>query len=141
MARDRDDEDVVYVERGSSLAPFLWGLGIGAVAALLLAPMSGQELRDELGRRGRRLGRMAGEKAEELEEMVSDGFARVKGRVEEGVDEARRAVREGRDYARDVADAGRSAAVTARDELEKRLAEARAARRGARPNGEEEPVA
>jgi gas vesicle protein len=40
---------MVVVERGGSvLAPFLWGLAIGAGLALLFAPMSGEELRAEL---------------------------------------------------------------------------------------------
>jgi len=141
MARHEDDE-VVVVERGGSVGPFIWGIAIGAALGLLFAPMSGRELRREVASRGRRFKDMAVEKAEELEEMVSEGYHRARGSVEESLDDARRSVREGKQYARDVADAGRAAAVTAREELERRLAEAREARRaGARPSGEEEPVA
>ena len=142
MAR-HDDDEVVYVERGGgSVGPFLWGLAVGAAVALLFAPMSGEDLRAEIGRRGRRLKDAAVEKAEELEEMMAEGFQKAKGAVHERVEDARRTVREGRQYAHDVADAGRAAAVTARDELERRLAEAREARRGGRSSGgDEEPVA
>lgn len=142
MARHEDDE-VVVVERGSSpIGPLIWGIAIGAALGLLFAPMSGRELRREMASRGRKLKDMAVERAEELEEMVSDGFQRARGSVEESFDGARRSVKEGKQYARDVADAGRAAAVTAREELERRLADAREARRGGhKPGGDEEPVA
>jgi gas vesicle protein len=142
MAR-RDEEDVVVVERhGSGIAPFLWGLALGAALGLLFAPMSGDELRAEIGRRGRKLKDLAASKAEELEGMVSEGMRKARARVDEGIEGARRGVREGRQFASDVAEAGRAAASTARDELERRLAEAREARRaGARTSGEEEPGA
>lgn len=137
----QDDEEVVVVERqGSFIAPFLWGLGIGAVLGLLFAPMKGSELRSEIAARGRRLRDYAGEKMDEIEEVIASGYSRARGKVEEGVESARRTVKEGREYARDVAEAGKAAASTARDELERRLAEAREARR-ARSSGEEEPVA
>lgn len=142
MARHEDDEVVVVERGGSPVAPFLWGIAIGAALGLLFAPMSGQELRREMASRGRRLKDMAVDKAEELEEMVSDGFHRARGAVEDSIENARRSVKDGKQYAHDVADAGRAAAVTAREELERRLAEAREARRaGRRPGGEEEPVA
>jgi gas vesicle protein len=142
MARADDDDDVVVVERGGSIGPFLWGLAIGAALGLLFAPMSGDELRSEIKQRGRRLRDLATEKAEEFEEALSEGYQRARGRVEEKVEDARRGLREGKQFARDMADAGRAAAVTAREELERRLAEARETRKaGARPSGDEEPVA
>ena len=141
MAR-HDEDEVVVVERGGSVVPFLWGLAVGAAVALLFAPMSGEELRSEIGRRGRRLKDAAVEKAEELEEMMAESFQKAKGAVNEKVEDARRGVREGRQFARDVADAGKAAASTARDELERRLADAREARRAGRTGGgDEEPVA
>jgi len=141
MARHEDDEVVVVERGGSPVGPFVWGLAVGAALGLLFAPMSGRELRQEIGSRGRRFKDAAMEKAEELEEMVSDGFHRARERVEDRIEDARRTIKDGKQYARDVADAGRSAAVTAREELERRLAEAREARRaGARPSGDEEPV-
>ena len=142
MSRHDDDEDYVVVEkRGSTVVPLLWGLAIGAAIGLLFAPMSGEELRSEISRRGRRMKALAEDKAEELEEMISDRYTSARERVEEGVDNARRKVKDGKQFAHDVADAGRAAALTAREELERRLAEAREARRAPRPSGEEEPVA
>lgn len=142
MARhDDDDDDYVVVEkRGSTVAPLLWGIAIGAALGLLFAPMSGAELRGEIARRSRRLKEMAEDKADELEEMISDRYHQARERVEDGIDNARRKVRDGKQFAHDVADAGRSAALSAREELERRLAEAREARRAPRPSGEEEPV-
>ena len=142
MSRHDDDEDYVVVEkRGSTVVPLLWGLAIGAAIGLLFAPMSGEELRSEIGRRGRRLKELAEDKAEELEEMVSERYASARERIEEGVDGARKKVKDGKQFAHDVADAGRAAALTAREELERRLAEAREARRAPKPSGDEEPVA
>lgn len=143
MARHDDDDEVVVVQQqGSPVGPFLWGLGIGAALALLFAPMSGRELREEIATRGRRLKDVASEKAEELEEMVRDGYDRARAGLEEGVGTARRKVREGKELAGDVADASKAAALTAREELERRLADARQARRaGTRTSGEDEPVA
>lgn len=142
MSRHDDDEDYVVVEkRGSTVAPLLWGLAIGAALGLLFAPMSGEELRSEIGRRGRRIKELAEDKAEELEEMISDRYTSARERVEEGVDNARRKVKDGKQFAHDVADAGKAAALTAREELERRLAEARESRRAPRPSGDEEPVA
>jgi len=140
--RDDDDDEVVVVEKhGNGVGPFLWGIAIGAALGLLFAPMSGAELRSEIKNRGRKFKELAEDKAEELEEMVSEKYSRARERVDEGIETARRKAREGKQFAHDVADAGRSAALTAREELERRLADAREARRNPRPSSEEEPVA
>jgi gas vesicle protein len=142
MARHHEDDEVVVERRGSPVVPFLWGLAVGAVAALLLAPMSGEELRASLRERGRKLSDLANRKVDELEDYVADGYEKARARVEAGLDSARQRVQEGRQAAQDVVEAGRGAALTAREELEKRLAEAREARRGARrPAKDEEPGA
>ncbi len=133
MARHSEDDDVVVVEkRGSPVVPFLWGLTIGAALALLLAPMSGEEMRANIRSRSRQLKDMAAEKAEELENLVAGGYEKARARVEAGLDSAKQRVHEGRQVAHDVVEAGRGAALTAREELEKRLADARESRRGAR---------
>ena len=133
MARHGNDDEVVVVEKhGSPVGPFLWGLAIGAGLALLLAPMSGEELRANIRSRGKQLKDLAAEKADELEEFVSGGYEKARARVEAGLDSAKQRVQEGRQMAHDVVEAGRGAALTAREELEKRLADAREARRGAR---------
>ncbi len=141
MAR-HDDDDVVLVEkRGSPVVPFLWGLAVGAGLALLFAPMTGEELRANLRSRGGRLKELAAETVDELEEMVSGGYERARARVEAGLETARQRVQDSRQAAHDVVEAGRGAATTAREELEKRLADAREARRAARHAKDEEPQA
>ncbi len=144
MARHRDDDDVVVVEKGGSpVVPFLWGLAVGAAVALLFAPTSGEELRENLKSRARRLKDLAVEKAGELEEEVGGTYERARAKVEEELDAARRYVGDTREAARDAVNAGKAAAATAREELERRLAEAREARRLNRqaPPPDEEPVA
>ncbi len=128
MTKEDESPRVVVVERGSSLGAFLWGALLGAGVALLVAPRSGAETRRLLKAKGRELMDAASEKAEELRELMSEGYERSKARVEEGLETARQAVNERRDAARDVADAGRAAAHSAREELERRLTEARSAR-------------
>jgi gas vesicle protein len=142
--REHDDEDeVVYVERGGSpVIPFLWGAAIGAAVALLLAPTSGVELRSNIKTRARRMKDLALEKAGEVEDTVGHGYERARAKVEEELESARHLVGETRHAAKDVVDAGKAAASTAREELERRLAEARKSRRAARQTpADEEPVA
>lgn len=133
---------VVVVEKSEGgVGAFFWGLVLGAGVALLLAPQSGEETRRMLKHRGRRLWAAAEEKASELQEMLSGGYEDVRGTVEEGIGRARRAVDERRQATRDAVDAGKAAVHSARDELERRLADARAARTRARTPESEEPGA
>lgn len=68
-------------DRGSSAAgvvlAFLSGAALGAIAALLLAPQSGQDSRDQLRRYARRaednLRELAGRAGEVIEEAVGEG--------------------------------------------------------------------
>lgn len=67
-------------ERGSAagvLLAFLTGAALGAVAAVLLAPQSGKESRDQLRRYARRVGEdlrdIADETGERFEEVVDRG--------------------------------------------------------------------
>lgn len=142
MARkhEHDDEDeVVYVAKGGSpIIPFLWGAAIGAAAALLLAPSSGAELRETIANRARRLKDLAVDKAGDIEEQVGHSYERARAKVEEELDSARQYVGDTRQAARDVVQAGKAAASTAREELERRLAEAREVRRAGREAPPEE---
>jgi gas vesicle protein len=133
MARKHEhdqDDNVVYVEKGGSpFIPFLWGAAVGAAVALLLAPTSGEELRATIGNRARRLKDLAVDKAEELEEHVEHSYERARAKVEEELDSARQYVGDTREAARDVVKAGKAAASSVREELERRLSDAREARR------------
>jgi gas vesicle protein len=132
--RDREREvPVVIVEKGEGgIGSFVWGALLGAGFALLFAPQSGEETRRILKNRGRRLWAAAEEKAAELQDMVASGYEDAKSRVEDAIDSRRQS-------ARDVVDAGKAAVHSARDELERRLADARAARNRPRRTESEEP--
>ncbi len=137
MAHVRDDRPVIIVERSSGgLGGFLFGLLVGAGAALLLAPQSGEETRRVIKDRSRQLRDDAQAKAEEWREQVEEGYGRAKDRLEEGFDAARRGLRETREGAEDALKAGKAAVHSARDELERRLTESRS-RAKAAPADEE----
>jgi gas vesicle protein len=134
MTHTRDDKPVIIIERsGGGLGGFLVGLLIGAGAALLLAPQSGEETREQLVERGKKLRDDARSRAEDLRDRVEDGYERAKERLEDGLDSARSTFREKRVGAHDALDAGKAAVHSARDELERRLAEARAGRKESEP--------
>ena len=127
---DYDDDQVVVVERdsgGMSVGAFALGLAIGAAAALLWAPASGEETRARIRREARRAGERARELKEDITEQVVERAERVRdvvgGRVRNTRDEVtRRAQAVG-----DAVHAGRDAASTAREELDNAVAETKRA--------------
>ena len=131
-----DDEHVIVIERHSpGLGAFLLGVGIGAAAALLLAPQSGEDTRRELGRRAQGAGEGARRRAQGIADDVSSG---VTGRI----DRARDAVELKRQQVQRAVEAGRVAAAQARDDLERRIAQTKAAYQagdGAPANGSGRP--
>ena len=123
---DDDDRSVVYVERGgSSVKALLLGALIGAGLALLYAPQSGEETRRGLKRRLRKVRALAEEKVDELGERLS-GKHRVIPEPEFPADGM--AMDDAED---DVAPEMVAPPRGAREELERRLEQARARRRGA----------
>ena len=130
---------VVIHEGGSALKWLVVGAAVGGALALLFAPQSGEATRRDLSRRLRGLRRAAearfndiGDaltaKEQKLREMAENAFG---GDADEDEDEE------------DAPRAGgkeRGVAATPRQELERRLADARARRRPL-PTEEEEPVA
>ena len=141
--RRNESPEIVYVESGgdSSAKWLFWGACLGAGLALLYAPRSGEETRRGLQRRLWKLRAMTEEKMDELVEQYAPGRRRMADSTtdefpEDDLDdelEEPPVVREPR----------AAAAPSAREELERRLAEARARRRReATPSGEyEEPLA
>lgn len=128
---DDDDRQVVYVERGaSSVKALLLGALIGAGLALLYAPQSGEETRRGLKRRLRKVRALAEEKVDELGERLS-GLGEV--RPEPGLPADGMGLDDDIDDAED--DVAPEMVVPprggAREELERRLEQARARRRGA----------
>ncbi len=64
----------IVVEKGASgFSAFLWGALVGAAAALLFAPKSGEETQADLKEGARRLRRDAEDKFAELRENVEEG--------------------------------------------------------------------
>lgn len=127
----RDEREVILVEReGGSVKWLLLGAAVGAGLALLFAPKPGKELRQDLGRRIRGLKDLADETLAELKMEV--GAEEDEPDLEGGAhpEEA-----EAEPVRRPV-----SPKAAAREELERRLAAARARRRQAEP-ADEEPVA
>ncbi|MDQ6886025.1 MAG: YtxH domain-containing protein [Gemmatimonadota bacterium] len=130
MWRDDEYEDEPYVvieRRSGGASSFLLGLAIGAGMALLLAPRSGQETRQEIGRRARRVKRAARDTAEEITDTVRDSYEHARRSVEDRIDAARSAIEIKKQQATEAIRAGREAAQQAREELERRIAETKAA--------------
>ena len=133
------DQPVVVVERSDGgLGGFLLGLAVGAGIALLFAPRTGEETRRQLKNTGRRFRTVASEKAEDLQDAMGSGYERTRARVEEGLDSARQTMDDKREGARDAYEAGKSAVKTARSELERRLADSKAARSKGRDGSQKE---
>src|SRR4051812_5668137 len=123
-----DDQPYVVIERHSeSVTPFLIGLALGAGAALLLAPRTGAATRRDIRRRALRVRRAAENVATEVTDTVVDTFHDARRRVEDQIDSARQVIDLKRQQMHRAMEAGRAAAQEARDELEQRIAETKAA--------------
>jgi len=129
---DFDGEPVVVIQHDEpGIGTLLLGVAIGAGLALLFAPGSGKDTRQMIGGRARRVSDRARDVANDLAESVTSQVGDVRDRVTERVDAARHAIRRGHDNVLDAVDAGRYAASEARTELERKIAEKKAARRSA----------
>jgi gas vesicle protein len=132
--RRRQRSEVVYVERGadSSAKWLFWGALLGAGLALMYAPSSGEETRRNLQRKLWKLRAMTEEKLDEITQQfggAKDSLEGLMGDEDEDID----------DEGEDRTMYGRNAGATPREELERRLADARARRRS--PADLEEPLA
>jgi gas vesicle protein len=133
--RRSERPEVVYVERGgdSSARWLFWGALLGAGLALLYAPRSGEETRRLLQRRLWKLRAMTEEKLDELSQQFSGRGTSLTDLEEEEDEEPARA---------QPARAAPTAAPGARQELERRLSDARRRRAaGAADVDVEEPPA
>jgi gas vesicle protein len=128
-----DDERYVVVEQheAAGFTPFLVGLAVGAGVALLFAPRSGEDTRRDIKQRATRVKRAAEQAATDVTGSVVNTFEDARRRVEDQIDTARQAVDLKRRQVNRAFEAGRSAAREARDELEQRIAETKAAYGGA----------
>lgn len=111
-----DDRPYIVIERhGGGVGAFLLGALAGAGAALLFAPRSGRETRDELRTGVLRLKERAEDTVRTVQDNVSDTITNVRAEVGNRVEAAR-----------DAFEAGRSAARETRADLERRISETRA---------------
>lgn len=124
---DGDEPYIVIEKHEGSVGSFLVGIAIGAGIAMLFAPQSGRETRRRLRSGAERAGQAAVGVAHDVTESVVDSFQDARQRVEERIDDARQALDVKKRQVVDAMEAGRAAAQQARDELERRLAETKAA--------------
>lgn len=132
----RDEREVVYVERGDASAKwFLWGALAGAAVAVLYAPATGEQTRRGLQRRLRKLRAMAEEKLDELTDELGARREDAEEWLEDAEDEVFDEFDEDED---EEAIEEEVVAVNPRADLERRLEQARARRRGTRAAEEPE---
>ena len=125
---DHDDLPYIVIERQSGAAgPFLWGALLGAGAALLLAPRSGEETQREIRDKVTRARRDAEHRVTDTRDAMLGAMERTRDTVQDRVDSVRDALQSGADQARDAVDAGRRAAHDTRRDLEQRVADAKTA--------------
>lgn len=130
-----DEDDAEYAEpyliierhEGSGIGTFLVGLALGAGAALLFAPQSGEETRRGIARRARRAQEAAQDFVEDMSGTVADKFNEVRASVEERIEATLDAVDDKKRRVSNAFHAGRAAAREARGELEQRIADTKAA--------------
>jgi len=122
MRDDSRDITVIESDSGSSVKWFVYGALLGAGLGILFAPRAGDETRTEIGKRARRLRDTAGDKLDELVDEVQTRSRKIQGVVEEWTEDVAGELRDG---SREL----RRTASTARDDLERRLADARSRRR------------
>ncbi len=133
MARIRPRSEVVYVERGGDASAkwLFWGALLGAGLALLYAPRSGEETRRLVQRRLWKLRAMTEEKLDEFSQQLG---GRSRGEFSEPADDEDEDEIEPESYGNGL---GRGGSGAARQDLERRLAEARSRRRAAAADIEE----
>jgi gas vesicle protein len=107
---DHEEGYVIIERRTGNFGTFVWGMLLGAAAALLFAPKSGRETRQELTDSVHRLRDQAEDKVHEVQRSVTEAVEDVRRQFEEGIDTARRAV-----------DSGKEAARASRAEMERHL--------------------
>ena len=132
--RGRQHREVVYVERGGDASAkwLFWGALLGAGLALMYAPTSGEDTRRNLQRKLWKFRAMTEEKLDELTQQLGGAKESLGGLLEDDEDDL-----DGEEEGRGGFTRGQGSSP--REELERRLAEARARRRSSADL--EEPLA
>jgi gas vesicle protein len=125
--QDHDEPYIVIEKNGGGVGDFLLGALIGAGVALLFAPRSGRETRAGIGRRGRAAQDRVRDVATGVTDQVVETFETARSRIEEQIESARSAIVNKKEQVSRAMEAGREAAHQARTDLERRLAETKAA--------------
>jgi len=126
--RHQDDEPYIVIEKhNGGGGDFLLGALIGAGVALLFAPRSGRETRADISRRARAAQDRVRDVATGVTDQVVDTFETARSRIEEQIETAREAIVTKKEQVSRAMEAGREAAQQARTDLERRLAETKAA--------------
>lgn len=127
MAEQQEVPYVVVEKRGSGLGSFLFGAVLGAAAGILFAPKSGEETQRDLKEGARRLRADAEAKLDDLRGEISDVYDRAREDVSDRLREARDEVSVRKRQAEEALRVGRDAARSAREDLERRVAESKKA--------------
>ncbi len=99
------------------LTGFLLGSVVGAAAALLFAPSSGEEMRETLRERGIELKTRADEMTAESRQRAEELSEEARKRAAETQERARLAVEEQRSRLQEAIEEGKAAAAKRKDEL------------------------
>jgi gas vesicle protein len=117
---EHDELPYIVIERRSGgMGALVWGALLGAGVALLFAPRSGRETREEIRAGALRMRDRAEDAVRQVTDTVQGTIGDVRGEVQERLDSAR-----------DAFEAGRRAARDTRQEMEIRVREVRAGVRG-----------
>ena len=125
--QDHDEPYIVIEKHSGGVSDFLLGALIDAGVALLFAPRSGRETRADIGRRARAAQDRVRDVATGVTDQVVDTFETARSRIEEQIESAREAIVTKKEQVSRAMEAGREAAQQARTDLERRLAETKAA--------------
>jgi gas vesicle protein len=134
MVRRNKGREIVYVERGGDASAkwLFWGAALGAGLALLYAPRTGEETRRVLQRKLWKFRAMTEEKLDDIAQQFGSGKEALEDLTDDDDDLVDDAVET-------PALRPRASGSSAREELERRLAESRARRRAV--GDYEEPLA
>ncbi len=124
-----DDEEpyIVVEQRSSGVGPLLLGIALGTGIALLFAPRTGVDTRKLIRRKALEAKDAVADVVDEVASTVTDGIGRARESVEEHIESARDAVDLKKRQLSRAVRAGRDAAHEAREDLEFRIAETKAA--------------
>src|SRR3954463_14021742 len=112
---------VIVEKRDSGLGSFIIGLALGAGAALLFAPQSGEETRRSIARRARRAQQAAQDFVEDVSGTVADKFNDVRSTVEERIEATLDAVDTKKRQVTNAFESGREAAPQSRGQPQHRI--------------------